>query len=240
MSGITSYNPYSYHYYNLDYGINPAAIRKTTETVPVDPRSLSTLVKDFEYARKGNFLPAHKRLALFICDKLNEDVFNAKFRASEQPPSLGYLPILSDVTPESNTYDALYWEELELLYNRLTDVFEGKIENRITANELKIRWDAGAPTGELANILRSWINSLTSARESKDMPLPALPPWSGLYLCEDGCASFNGQVIDHEGRLLWEDPWKRFLRTENRADEKRAKELEPTIPLELKNQYKSW
>ncbi len=107
--------------------------------------------------------------------------------------------------------------------------------------DISISWHVDyGPETELADVLRAWHKSINEEREAVgDTPLPH--GWGvGMkcsYIARDGCAEFRDSVIQMDGNLTKENPWKTFYDSSKSEDGDLAKLLQPRTPLKWKKKF---
>lgn len=177
-------------------------------------------------AKAGEFTPPDLRLALYICLKQSsKDILEDDLFEKSNPVSSFF------VSKGNKERQEMTREEIAILYNEFLNRFA-------CIDTSEIYWSIDyAPQGDLADIIRAGHGKIEEAR--KLVNGPKLPLGWGIgakcfYTVTEGCAKFNDFVIGHDGRLLKENPWEVFYRTNSPADEKIAKELQPTTPFDIK------
>lgn len=211
----------------------------------------SQFESDFNRANAGEFLPAYRRLALCIClgqnGKLFSDIDASKLNDASVDPQDGESSNSDDVESyNSNTMKptkaeiAVLYDEFIAFQDKILETKNKNVWSRelYTLENMPIDWRVEyQPCEELGEIMIAGYAKIAKARERAGEPRLPLDRGVGFkcdYTIIDGCAFYNDRVIDHNGKLLNEHPWKTFYRTEDLVDEKRARELCPKIPLNLK------
>ncbi len=174
--------------------------------------------------------------SLFICRRQNQAVFNDVSGMLDAAGGIA-AGLLSLANENSVEYTR---GEIAIMYDAFVRSFDTIVTERnsrgwgdsnTTLDNLTLHWHVDyGPDHELADIMRAATKPIRENREATCGP--KLPMGWGLgfkcsYIVKDGCATYEGSVIDHSGNALSEDPWHTFYKSENSADEQRAHELMP-------------
>lgn len=209
----------------------------------LEDAALTKFEVDLIRAGNGEYLPAAKRLALFICKRQNSSAFSDAGEMMEKS-NIFAGALLSMINEKAVAPTPA---EIAPLYDKFLGVFDSMInetkryDKSISLDTLSVRWHVDyGPDRELADVMSVWHKEIKQIREAAQGQ--KLPTGWGLgikcsYIAESGCAKYADSVIDHDGSLLTEDPWETFYTSENPADEARAKSLEPAIPQIIKAKF---
>lgn len=174
--------------------------------------------------------PAHVRLFLFICQRLQEKNVDADEMAEKSDLfAAGLMGMLNENSSGYNRHEvAILFDHLMKWYITPYTDYGGKVQNR-----KDIRWHVDySPDNDFAEILQA---ASAAIKEKRGPNGPKMPRSWGVgikcsYSCDKGHAQFENSTVDHHGQLLKVEPWETFFQSENPADEAVALSLEPQMP----------
>ncbi len=187
----------------------------------------------YEQALLAKTNPAHVRLFLFICDRLQDKEVDE--HAAFDKSSMFAGAFMSMINDKSVGFSKI---EVGLLFDIFVQWYATPKQDHYgrTTPRTSIRWKVDyGPDADFGDLLSSWTRAVKARRGPNG---PAIPRSRGVgmkcyYSVADGHANFSSTTLDHHGQPLKIEPWKKFFDSEDPTDREIALELQPKIPWEI-------